>query len=163
MARTPYILRVRARISELERAIQQASKELEELRIAERVLSRMGGEDGQPEINDGGLAGSTKPPRTQKRLTVPLMVLRVLAESGPMDTHSLLAAIQDRFRPDLTFPTVSSTLSRMKKAGQIESDGRCWSVRQSDGNLSLQAISSGEPIGAQEGSSSNAHRSQSDI
>lgn len=124
MARTPYAVRLRTRIADVEQQIARLQKELDELRVAERVILRLGGDE-------------TDTDRAQSRnfdvhsgrrgkATIASVVIETLQSTGPTDSHSLHAKLRDEWRSDLGFTTLSSTLSRMKRAGQIDADGRVW-------------------------------------
>lgn len=125
MARMGYAQRIKARISELQLAIETAQKELEELRVAERVLSRLGSMDSEGAQDVGPDRTSTTTGRT-----VADMAVTVIEECGPLDTPSVLEAIRIRFNSELQPATLSSTLSRTKSAGRLSLINGKWSLPQ---------------------------------
>jgi hypothetical protein len=123
MSKIGYAQRIKLRTAELEALISSATKELEELRVAERVLARLGG----PSEEKGPEDGQDRAPTTRD-MTVADVAIMTLDRLGPMDTLSLLAALQSDWRPDLQQTTLSSTLSRTKAQGRItQADGK-WQV-----------------------------------
>lgn len=117
MARSSYYTRIRSRIAELEDQIKALQTELEELRVAKSVLDRLS-EDGE---------GSDDVTETRRRSpTVAEKIQEVVRDVGPSSSHEIHAALESGWREDLKFETVSSTLSRMKRNGDIVTDGKRW-------------------------------------
>ena len=121
MRKTSYRTQIKQRISELETEIAERQQELEELRVAERVLDRIasgGGDDDDDQL-------SSKPQR-QKEPTVADKIEEYVGILGPMESSDIHHTLQSEWRSDLQFTTVSSTLSRMKQRGRITNDGKLW-------------------------------------
>ena len=121
MRKTSYRTQIKQRISELEAEITELQQELEELRVAERVLDRIAA--GGPD--DEGDERSNAPQR-QKEPTVADKIEEYVGILGPMESSDIHHTLQEEWRPDLQFTTVSSTLSRMKQRGRITNDGKRW-------------------------------------
>ncbi|WP_139282462.1 hypothetical protein [Pseudoxanthobacter soli] len=135
MARPSYAVRIRSRIAELEALILQMQAELDELRVAERVIERLGGDDDDE-----------TPARGQRSRTIGELIVEVLGLHGPLESKGVLELVRDR--QDTTANTISTTLSRLKDSGQVLLDGRMWSLAQKeeaspDGNPK-EAIEPGE-------------------
>ena len=123
MSRIGYSQRIRQRIAQLEAAIVDAQSELDELRVAERVLGRLGSINADEEQPVGPSRASTT---TSGHLTVADKAVDALTRHGPLDTLSLLAILQAEWRPDLQQTTLSSTLSRTKALGRIAHEDGKW-------------------------------------
>jgi hypothetical protein len=128
--KTPFPLRIRSRIAELERSIAEAQNELDELRVAERVIARLGS------MSDAAEQESRQPSitklTTNSAATISSKIVEILALDGPMNSGRLLMRLQETWRPDLSFPTVSSTLSRIKAQNLVIKNGDQWSAPQKD-------------------------------
>jgi hypothetical protein len=123
MSKIGYAQRIKLRTAELENLIASASRELEELRVAERVLARLGGLSDEKGPEDGHDRTSTT-----RDMTVADAAVDLLGRNGPMDTITLLSTMQREWRPDLQQTTLSSTLSRTKAQGRVvQIDGK-WQV-----------------------------------
>lgn len=120
--------RVRKRIAEVEFALQALTQELDELRVAEKVLTRL---DQAPPLQERSAEETNVPRDTpnsetgSKRAPLPQQVLEVLKARGPLESRALHAQLVDQ-RPGLTLPTLLSTLSRMKAGGQVLHRDRLW-------------------------------------
>ena len=114
MAKLGYAQRIKGRIQELEAVLSRAHAELDELRIAERVLGRLGNEDEQKGPDDGQPRASTT-----KEGTVADMAIAALNLYGPADTQTILDHLQRTWRADLKQTTLASTLSRTKGEGRL--------------------------------------------
>ena len=114
MAKLGYTQRIRSRIQQLEATISAAQVELDELRVAERVLGRLGSED-ESKGPDDGQSGT----HTTKEGTVADMAIAALTQYGPADTLTILAYLQKNWRSDLKQTTLASTMSRAKGEGRI--------------------------------------------
>jgi len=90
-----------------------------ELLVAERVLSELGPEDA-PDVSG----------ERRRDPTVGDQIVSFLYHNGPLRSHDLLALMQAEWRADLTFETLSSTLSRVKSTGRISHDNetKLWSA-----------------------------------
>ncbi|MCA3453253.1 MAG: hypothetical protein IOC92_05500 [Rhodobacter sp.] len=127
MSKIGYAQRIKSRTAELEALIASASKELDELRVAERVLARLGGLSDEKGPEDGYDRTSTT-----KDMTVADAAVDLLGRIGPMDTITLLSTMQREWRPDLQQTTLSSTLSRTKAQGRVvQIDGKWQAALQS--------------------------------
>lgn len=136
MARVSYISRIRSRAVELEASIKEMERELQELRIAERVLGRMGSEDDEDDASQ---------PKAAKPKTVSELIAEVLTVYGALESREILDRVLER--QETTFNTVSTTLSRMKDQGLVALDGKNWRLAF-DGGLNDKA----EPSANQTGS-----------
>lgn len=153
MARLGYTQRIRARIQQLETIVDAATAELDELRVAERVLGRLGSEDESKGPDDG----QTGTPTT-KEGTVADMAIAALARNGPADTPTILGYLQQNWRSDLKQTTLASTLSRAKGEGRVfVVDGK-WHVA---GQTKEPPLGGSQAIG-EDGDSSNADDGGSD-
>ena len=123
MAKIGYAQRIKSRIQQLEAMIKAAQVELDELRIAERVLVRLGNEEEQKEPDDGQSGTSTT-----KDGTVADMAIAALAHYGPADTLTILRHLQQTWRADLKQTTLASTLSRTKGEGRLVAIDGKWQV-----------------------------------
>jgi hypothetical protein len=126
MARISYATRISQRIAFLQKAIDDMQVELNELRVAERVLSRLGTDD-----EDGMVAQETSKPRS-----IADTIVDTLRRLGPVDSQTLHEEVS-KVRPT-TLNTVSSTLSRIKAEGRVELTGKLWSATGDNENASLQ-------------------------
>ena len=169
MARSSYYNRIKSRISELEQQIDELQSELDELRVAERVLDRLGS-NGDEESAPKSSASSGR-----KKETVASKILESLQILGPMTSSDITELLQTDWRSDLTFATVSSTLSRLRSRGQVQSDGRQWFLPdqekppeadapggfddQSDGGGEVResGVGAGPPEGANPSASARRH------
>lgn len=123
MAKLGYAQRIKSRIQQLDAMIKAVQLELDELRVAERVLGRLGNEDDQKGPDDGQHGTSTT-----RDGTVAEMAIASLIEIGPSSTATLLQHLQQTWREDLKQTTLASTLSRTKGEGQVfVVDGK-WSA-----------------------------------
>lgn len=123
MARTGYALRIKDRIQRLEDLISAAQVELDELRVAERVLNRLGADDNEKGPDDGQYGT----PATRGG-TIIDMAVDCLKKIGPSDTTSILRSLRESWRADLKATTLASTLSRAKAEGRIKSVNGVWHV-----------------------------------
>jgi hypothetical protein len=130
MSKTPFPIRIRSRIAELERSIVEAQTELDELRVAERVIARLGSTGDM--TDQDSIRPSMVKSTTNSAATISSKIVEVLALAGPMNSGQLLMQLQEKWRPDLSFPTVSSTLSRIKAQNLVVKNGDQWSVPQKD-------------------------------
>ena len=117
MARQSYNSRIRARIAELEREIATRQSELDELKIAERVIDRFGADEYDAAGDD-----------TERGITIADLIVKVLIEHGAMETAAVHQYMQDAYNRVTTLNTVGSTLSRLKSDGRVTLDGRFWSA-----------------------------------
>ena len=131
MSKLGYSQRIKQRIADLEAQIAFAQSELDELRIAERVLNRLGTGTDEKGPDDGQSRTSTT-----KDGTVAGVAVNALKAHGPMDTLALLKVMQQEWRADLKQTTLASTLSRIKLAG---------SVNQIDGKWYAGSLETAEP------------------
>ncbi|WP_298215677.1 hypothetical protein [Acidocella sp.] len=118
MAKAPFPIRVRARINELEKMIKTAQAELDELRVAERVLNRLAS-DGCEENEDVTSPENKAKPAQDRGDTIGSRIVGLLEAEGAMTTADILKKLQDNWRADLTLATVSSTLTRTKAQNLI--------------------------------------------
>ncbi|MFG1422888.1 hypothetical protein [Roseixanthobacter liquoris] len=101
---------------ELEAGIKEMQRELEELRVAERVIGRLGSED------DDDTPPVQRAPRAR---TVGDLILEVLGAYGALESRDIFEKVREI--QDTTFNTVSTTLSRLKDQGLVALEGRLWS------------------------------------
>jgi hypothetical protein len=130
MSKTPFPIRIRSRIAELERLIAEAQNELDELRVAERVIARLGSANDELDHDSSALSNSRA--RSASSTTVSSKIVDILTSLGPMSSNELLGHLQEKWRPDLLFPTMSSTLSRIKAQGLVIKSGDKWAAAQKD-------------------------------
>ena len=123
MSKLGYSQRIRQRIAELETILITAQSELDELRIAERVLGRLGTGFDEKGPDDG----QSRTPTTSGG-TVADRAIDTLLQHGPMDTPGILEHLQASWRPDLKQTTLASTLSRVKAEGKVETINGKWHV-----------------------------------
>ncbi len=123
MSKLGYSQRIKQRILDLESTIASAQTELDELRIAERVLGRLGIVTEEKGPDDG----QSRTPTTNGG-TVADRAVEALTKLGAMDTPSILSYLQMIWRPDLKHTTLASTLSRIKAEGRIRSVDGKWCV-----------------------------------
>lgn len=116
MARVSYISRIRTRITELEAGIKEMQGELDELRVAERVIGRLGADDS----DEAAPAARFLKPRT-----VGDAILEVLGANGPLESREIFEKVKEL--QETTSNTISTTLSRLKEQGLVALDGRLWS------------------------------------
>ena len=116
MARPSYANRIRQRMAHLESVITDAQRELDELRVAARVLERLGTDEDDEDA-----------PRPSRPRTVGEIIIEVLeGADGPLEAQEItlrVGAIQET-----TANTVSTTLSRLKATGRVDLFGRLWSL-----------------------------------
>lgn len=120
MSRASYYHRIKSRIAELEEQINELQSELDELRVAERVLERLGSNGDEESSPRASSSGGRKGPTVASKIVETLQVL------GPMTSNDITELLQTDWREDLKFATVSSTLSRLRSRGEVQSDGRKW-------------------------------------
>ncbi|MFG1263890.1 BlaI/MecI/CopY family transcriptional regulator [Xanthobacter aminoxidans] len=118
VARASYAVRIRNRIVELEGVIKAAEIELNDLRIAERVIENLG-----PDDDDDDASGERRP---AKGKTVSDQITDVLTEFGPMESREIFDRVSKR--QETTFNTISTTLSRMKDQGIVVLQGKAWGL-----------------------------------
>jgi hypothetical protein len=123
MSKLGYLPRIKLRVAELERMIQSAQAELDDLKVAERVLSAFSVSTDEKGPDDGQSRTSTA-----SGSTVADVAVNLLSIEGPMDTMLLLNRMQETWRPDLKQTTLASTLSRIKGDGRITSFDGKWRV-----------------------------------
>lgn len=123
MARASYALRIKERIQQIERIIASAQRELDELRVAERVINRFGNDEEAKGPDDGQIKTSTT-----RGGTVIDMAIDCLTSIGPLDSLSILRYLQENWRADLKQTTLASTLSRAKSEGKIHTVNGVWHV-----------------------------------
>lgn len=128
MAKLSYPQRIKFRIAEIEAQLERMDdlrRELDELRIAQRVMEGLAsenGDDASPDSEDGH--GERAQPKEYGE-TLRDAILATLA-GWRMETAKLHEELLQR-RPGLGRTTLSSTLSRMRKAGDIDRDEEgCW-------------------------------------
>lgn len=127
MARQSYNLRIRTRISELEREIAARQTELDELKIAERVIDRLGSDENESvEIS------------VIREHTIADLIIMILSDHGAMETAAVHQLMHDECHRGTTVNTVGSTISRLKSEGRVTLNGRLWSVPQKS-NLQKEA------------------------
>ena len=120
MARQSYNSRIRTRIAELEQEIAARQTELDELKIAERVIDRLGSDEFE-------LIGHDAEFTVVRGLTIADLIIKILTDHGARDTASIHQLMRDEYKRDTTPNTVGSTLSRLKSEGRVTLDGRLWS------------------------------------
>ena len=64
------------------------------------------------------------------RETIGDKIVSLLTDRGAMRSHDILVALQTEWRSDVSFETISSTLSRIKSNGRValDNDTRLWSI-----------------------------------
>ncbi|MSP42658.1 MAG: hypothetical protein EXR08_04740 [Alphaproteobacteria bacterium] len=133
-----YIYRIRSRIAEIERELQRIQAledELEELRVAERVLGRFGS-ISEVAIND------RKQPRKQ---SIGDQIVQVLGFYGPLRAGAITQKLDEIRGSETRKLTVNVTLSRLKATKRIDYDGKRWFVIEGDEAPAVQ------PAGASSG------------
>lgn len=142
MARVSYISRIRSRAVELEASIKEMERELQELRIAERVIGRLGSEDDEDDAS---------PPKLPKPRTVSDLIADVLTVYGALESRDILDRVRER--QETTFNTISTTLSRMKDQGLVALDGKNWRLAFDGGLTESPAVEpapNSDPLGLHE-------------
>lgn len=129
MARTSYAARIRSRIAELEGVIKAAEAELNDLRIAVRVIESLGPDDD---------AENAPYPRSAKSRTVADLIADILTAHGPLESRDIFE--KAKAVHDTTPNTVSTTLSRMKDQGLVVLQGRHWGLINKDNILNDPAL-----------------------
>jgi hypothetical protein len=123
MAKLGYAQRIKSRIQYLESVVERAQAELDELRVAERVIGRLSNEDEVSELEVAPVGISVT-----REGTVTDMVIRCLKEIGPSGTVSILNYLREHWRADLKHTTLASTLSRAKHEGKIVVVNGQWNI-----------------------------------
>lgn len=148
MAKVGYTQRIKTRIQQLEAQIAVAQAELDELRVAERVLGRLGSDDDVKGPDDGQSGTATT-----KEGTVADMAVAAISKDGPADTQTILRLLQQNWRADLKQTTLASTLSRAK------GDGRVFVV---DGKWHVASQTKEPPFGGSQAIGEDVSASESD-
>ena len=120
--------KLEAREAELAARVQADQKELDEIRIARRVLARMSGVDGDDDDpQDAPAEGSN--------LTIGELALSLIRDAGEegMTSNTILERLQNGPAPSLVRTSLSPPLSRLKKKGIIRLDGEHWKLAASNG------------------------------
>lgn len=126
MSRSGYATRIKMRIFELQKIIDAAQSELQDLEVAQRVLDRLG-DNAEPSFLPLPDAG-TKPKDTPKHRTIADVAIETLRENGPKSSSELLEIMQQQWRPDLALTTLTSTLSRIGKDGAVKHVNGLWQL-----------------------------------
>lgn len=109
-------------IKRLNRTIEELRQEDLELAVLERLDALEGIRSARQQKAVRKLIADTRKPVN----TIAEMVLRLLAEQpNGMRARDLLYEIQDRWRPDITYGTLATNLSRMK-GQQLTKNGMIW-------------------------------------
>lgn len=122
-----YLSKIDARISQIEQEMASLQSEIEELRIASRVINRLGADD------DAVLAPArirTVVERKAERQGLRLVdqIEQVLSDGGAMKLSEIHSAIE-QLRPGTQSKVVSSLLSRMKADNITKhADDGLWSL-----------------------------------
>ncbi|MEQ1889914.1 MAG: hypothetical protein ABL951_12160 [Alphaproteobacteria bacterium] len=114
-----YKYRIKSRIAEIEleiRRIQGLEDELEELRVAARVLDRFG---NNGDVDKGDLQESRKP-------SIGNQIIDILTMYGPLKASLITQKLDELRGGETRRLTVNVTLSRLKAAGRIDYDGKRW-------------------------------------
>jgi hypothetical protein len=120
--------RIRERIAEIESLLASLPKELEELRVTERVLKRfdVSGEGGvrleAKRPITGSADGDAKPHPPMKTREIFIQVLKE-SETAWMTANEIKDRASSIKGADIPMGTVSPTLSEMKNAGFVIRDG----------------------------------------
>lgn len=134
MARISYAVRIRQRIAAIEGEVAALQAELNELKVAYRVIGRMGSDEGEEDADT---------PRASKAMTVADMIAEVLSNGAAIDSQEILDRVSSFHQT--TFNTISTTLSRMKASGRVSLNGRLWSLTETN-----EAPQGGNPESASE-------------
>ena len=126
MSRSGYATRIKMRIFELQKIIDAAQSELQDLEVAQRVLDRLG-DNAEPSFLPLPDAG-TKRKDTAKHRTIADVAIETLRENGPKSSSELLEIMQQQWRPDLALTTLTSTLSRIGKDGAVKHVNGLWQL-----------------------------------
>lgn len=143
MAKSSYTTRIKARISELMKIISEANRELEELRVAERVLDRLATEGGDNATEGSDLERAKEP-------TIGEVIQEVLRYLGPLDVPSIVDSVNAMRQVPASQATIQSTLSRAKSAGLVENAGGKWRLVAERGE-SMSNEKKEAPYGASDG------------
>jgi hypothetical protein len=119
-----YANRIRSRIAEIEAILASRDKlreELDELRVAERVLSRLSSEAE----DDAAFVGSDPKPKANSAMTTRDHILAVLLDAPELwlTTHEVQGRASQKIGRDIPHGTIAPTLSELKKSGRIVRDG----------------------------------------
>jgi hypothetical protein len=132
MARQSYNSRIRSRIAELEQEIVARQTELDELKIAERVIDRLGSDEPERDDNrDDNI--------DVRDLTIAKLIILVHSGHGAMESSGVHQRMANEYYRNTTLNTVVSTLSRLKSEGRVTLNGRLWSVRKEPNFLQNEA------------------------
>ena len=103
---------VQQRRQTLENELAHRQSELSEMRTALAALDRLNGQTPQSYM-----------PQAMKD-TVPKRIITYLRQHGPCTSYKIADGLAAEWRTDLTFATVSTTLSRLRGRGAVD---RCAS------------------------------------
>lgn len=123
MARLPYQTRIALRIEELELQISQMAGELNELRIAQKVLSQLGGE--QSSESDGIPQSSS--------LTIGDRILSILKSFGPQSVQQICDQLAADGHGEVPYNSLSGTLSRLQRKGLVQNLNGKWETAPMEG------------------------------
>lgn len=125
--RTQDLRRIEAREAELLARLKADQAELEELRVARRVLSRLAGSDEDEGTADGDET-ATGENRTIGDLAFALLYHAKARGLEGLTSNEILELLRAEKLPDLMRTSLSPPLSRLKKRGKIEQVGDLWRV-----------------------------------
>lgn len=123
MARTPYASRIRARIQEIEVKLDALKAELEELRVAERVLGRLGNEDAEV---------TSEPKASGADMTVREAIIQILTQSSEpwLGAQDIQRELEQLYGRPVSKGTVGPNLTRLKNEDVVERDGHKVALRK---------------------------------
>ena len=114
------------------------AKELDDLKIADKVLASLGQSD-----DDDIEEHISQRHREKSNLTIADQIVATSESEGPLDSRSLYLAVIHKFGKELAYTSFASTLSRMKTIGKIELDKNLWFVPKTNSassEFSLEAV-----------------------
>jgi hypothetical protein len=119
MARVSYAQRIRLRVKEIEQQLAHLATELEELRVAEKVLGRLGEEADELDAHEKGESSNQ---------TISDHIVLVLNTHGRLSSPDLHKVMVEQYRPTLSYNSVGATLSRMRVKGIVDNYDGKWFV-----------------------------------
>ena len=124
MAKISYAQRIQNRIKEIEQQLEQLHSELSDLRVAERVIDRLG-VDSSDDIGE-----KLHHPAASTSVTISDHIIMSLEAAGPMTVPELCDYVAKHYRPEMAFSSVGATLSRMRAKNLVDNQNGKWLVVQ---------------------------------
>ena len=119
MAKISYAQRIRSRIKELEEKFSELRIELDELRVAEKVLNRLGDDVDEADVIERSESSNSTIANDI------LITLNVLQHASTIQIHQ---ALNEQIRPGVSLSSVAATLSRMRAKNVVDNQNGKWFV-----------------------------------